>query len=332
MLKPKRVGIASSRAILQRPLVTAQGVVIGNRREVIVLLDRKTLRPIWTIEDEDYRAYGQAIDDETMTVGFVGGAGVRALRDGRLLWTTEDAFSGADVWRKLVVTFNDGRIACRDSRTSTVVKEIEVSRTLTSLIRICGDLYVLRGEGPSFLAVDIEKRKVAWERDLLTEMRQRLPVETTLEGVRLTCGTHEGTYVAFYSGATFGGSVADGSIAWMAPIAAPDAWPTVHQGRVYFMYSDRFIAIDEDTGAIVWDIAHPEVRAFREKEGTVYKDRIAITNESGHLAVFDLADGRLVTVHDAKVSLWRSAEADGRLFVATSIGDLLVYDESIWGL
>jgi len=91
--------------------------------------------------------------------------------------------------------------------------------------------------------------------------------------------------------------------------------------------------LDEDTGATVYDVTHSELRrAGREKTGTVYKGRMAVSSELGCLAIFNLSDGSLASVYESKVPLWRTAEADGRLFVATGDGGLLVFDESIWGL
>jgi hypothetical protein len=137
-----------------------------------------------------------------------------------------------------------------------------------------------------------------------------------------------------HGGWSFGCSLKDGSILWHVPFwSPPDSWPTVHGGRLYILLRDRLVATEEATGRIVYDVTHPELRnSYREKRGTVYSDRLAIATESGHLAVFNTGDGSLLSLYESKVPLWSTAEADGRLLVATGDGTLLVFDESIWAI
>jgi hypothetical protein len=146
-------------------------------------------------------------------------------------------------------------------------------------------------------------------------------------------------FVAISGAHTFGGSVEDGAIRWHAAAYTADSRPTVADGRVYFTRGDRTVCLDEETGAIVWDAQPPELcgspargAAYREKAGTLYRNRIAFVYESGHLAVFSLEDGSLVSFYMARSPLWCSGEADGRLLVTTDEAELLVFDESIWGL
>jgi hypothetical protein len=50
--------------------------------------------------------------------------------------------------------------------------------------------------------------------------------------------------------------------------------------------------------------------------------------QSGHLAVFDLQDGRLTGFHKYREPLGGVAEADGRLLATAGDGNLLVFEET----
>ena len=77
---------------------------------------------------------------------------------------------------------------------------------------------------------------------------------------------------------------------------------------------------------MVYDVPDERLRgAYSAKAGTICEGKLAIPNESGHLVVFDVKDGSLVWLYRYKGQLWRTAEADGRLLVATGDGKLLVF-------
>ena len=127
----------------------------------------------------------------------------------------------------------------------------------------------------------------------------------------------------------FGLSVEDGSIRWGFPVAVTYHAPNVHGGRIYVLLMDHFVCLDEATGEIVYDVQHLQLaEAFLPKTGTIYGGKIAFAMESGHLAVFDLVDGRLVWLYKHKLKLGRTAEADGRLLVTSDDGHLLVFEEA----
>jgi hypothetical protein len=181
---------------------------------------------------------------------------------------------------------------------------------------------------------DLEAGQITWERPLVDEMQDRIGTRSESAGIRMQpSSTRDDVFIAFHAGATFACSVLDGSILWHRPdIWSPNSWPVVHAGRVYTPVLDRFRAIDEATGDLLYSVAHSELDriAYLEKMGTVFRDRIAVAYESGVLAVFNLADGALVRLYQGRDALWRTSEVDGRLLVATGGGVLLVFDESIW--
>ena len=170
--------------------------------------------------------------------------------------------------------------------------------------------------GRTMSSVNLATGALEWERPLVDEMQDRIGERSDSLAVRMETGSLQGVFIAFHAQSTFACSTADGSILWHTPrSASPYAWPTVHAGRVYTMALHRLRAIDEVTGALIYEVEHPELedKVFREKTGTVARNRIAIAHESGVVATFDLMSGALMWRHEARIPLWRTAEADGRL-------------------
>jgi outer membrane protein assembly factor BamB len=175
---------------------------------------------------------------------------------------------------------------------------------------------------------DLSSRRAVWERDLLAEIRQVHGLDTGDAVIGLRGASSPDRFIATRGGSTFGCSMADGSLLWRAPVALGDCAPLAHRGRLYGPVLDRFIAVDEGTGEIVYDVKHPELAgAFYPKAGTIHAGKMAVAHESGHLGVFDLADGRLVWHYKSRWPLWGTAEADGRLLVTCGDGNLLVFED-----
>ena len=330
-LKPKRINISRG-GMVTGPAVTGDAVYAGIARDVAVRLDRRELEKVWEVDSGTLRI-GATIDDAYVTVGGPDVGGVRSAADGRLLWTAGSRLSGASVWRAWVVIDSNAGIELRDPATGEPDRVLPVAGGYRVRDVVCGRSAILQTHR-IVKAFDLEAGEVRWERSLVDEMQDRLGNRSESEAVRMAAGSLPDTFIAFHAGATFACSVLDGSILWQRPeVASPNSWPVVHAGRVYSPVHERFRAIDEATGDLLYDIAHPELDriAYREKMGTVFRDRIAVAYESGVLAVFNVADGALVQFYQGRSPLWRTAEADGRLLVATGDGALLVFDESIWG-
>ncbi len=329
--KPKRIDVARQGEILAGPLVSSDGVFVGAKDDVTVRLDRRSLKPVWKVESDKYRI-AALVNDELMTVGGKPGGGVRSTRDGKLLWSAPSRFFGAGVWRNYVDIDGGAGLELRDPRTGDLARTITVAGGSDHPGTTCGDLWILPTGTPYVKGISLVSGELVWQRELVSEMAPHVSEAERQNAVTITPGSLEGVFVVRHGDATFGCSLKDGSIVWHAPVAVPYYWPNVAAGRVYVLLFDRFIAVDEATGRILYDVTHSELdSAYRAKAGTIYRDRLAIPNESGHLAVFNLADGALVSLHEDKLPLWRTAEADGRLFVTTGDGKLLVFDESIWG-
>lgn len=327
--KPRRIEVGRGE-IVQGPLVTSDAVYAGTREDVTVRLDRQALRKVWEVDSQELRL-GRAIGNDLLTVGGKVG-GVRSADDGRLLWTAPTRFMGVGVWQGNAIIDSKAGLELRDTHTGDLLQTHSVRGDYSGRLLVCGDLAILESERTS-KALNLVTGQLAWERALADEMRARLPAPTDTAAIKMSAGSRPELLIAFHAGGTFAVSATDGSIVWHANVWSVYAWPTVHEGRVYGQCVKRFWALDEATGAVIYDVTHEQLRqAYREKNGTIYKGRMAVASEMGYLAVFGLADGALVSLYETKLPLWRTAEADGRLLVATGDGALLVFDESIWGL
>lgn len=330
--KPKRLGGFGGRGILSGPAVTADAVYGGMPDFVTVRLDRRTLEEVWTIDSQGFHVE-LPVDDALLVVGGREAAGVRNTIDGQLLWTSKSRFSGGSTWRNYVVLDGDGGIELRHAQTGELSHVCVVPEGYTTRMAQRDNTFVVRN-GIVCTALDLRSGDVRWQEPLVSDMRRRLGIEDAPAVLRASAGSSPDTLIVFFAGARFAVSIDNGSIRWHAPdVWSPDAWPTVHARRVYAMCGKRLRVLDEVTGAVLYDVGLPEeLKAYRERPGTIYSGRLAIAHESGLLAILNTADGALVSHYQAKVPLWQTEEVDGRLLVATGDGTLLVFDESIWGL
>lgn len=338
--RPKRIlvpnGIAHMLVGKDAVFVEAQGTVVR--------LDRPALKCRWEIEIG--RGGMSRLIHDLLCTWSSKDVAVRACEDGRVLWSVPPA--GAARWRDLLLTYDETTYEHRDLRTGEVLKVTEFKPRIRWSLGMCGPTWILLTEDGRFCGIEPDSGAVLWERDLWTETGAFAECTGSLvpkslggsaEDLKVVAGSHAGLFLVISGAHTFGGSVEDGSIRWHVAASTGDSRPTVADGRVYFTGGDRTVCLDEVTGAIVWVSEPPELcgspahgAAYREKNGTLYRDRIAFAYESGHLAVFNLEDGSLVSFYMAKSPLWCTGEADGRLLVTTDEAELLVFDESIWGL
>ena len=323
----QKVPVSGPRSILTDPLV-GEGAVYASDPfgGDVVCFDRQGFRETWRIPSRQLWprwSYGRHLLISSLE------ASVVDATDGRVLWTRSCRF-GAVAWCGEIVLQQPEGIEIVEAATGEVRESIPVPGGLSTSARLCGDVLIVKTAFRPDLPVrafHLRERRVVWERMLVAEAVARSGVEdpdpllsfaeSVNERLVMTCGR-----------LTLACSLVDGRMLWHAPVPVTYHWPNVHAGRVYVLFLDRFIAIDELTGEIVYDVLHPELRgAYRARPGTVYGETIAFANESGHLAVFDLRDGSLVWLHKYKAPLWGTAEADGRLLVSTGDGKLLVFEE-----
>lgn len=331
--KPKQLEVAGGGCILEGPLVGAEAIVAGSYNDVTVRLERSRLKSIWKIDSDRIRTV--RLRDDLIVVGGPRGAGVRRMVDGRLLWLEPSEFGGSMDWGPDLLVVGSDAIAFRDLLTGKVIRTIAIpGGRQASGGKISGDMWVQQS-GRFTVATSLESGETSWMRDARTEMEAVLgKTGPDDEWVRLVGGSGKRHVIAMNAGNSFGCSRQDGAISWHVPVWAPSgSWPTSSGGVLYMLLQGRLVAVDEDTGRILFDRMHSALeRSYHEKAGTVYRNRLAISTETGQLGIFDLADGSLVNLYSDKLPLWQTAEADGRLLVGTGDGKLLVFDESIWGL
>jgi hypothetical protein len=167
---------------------------------------------------------------------------------------------------------------------------------------------------------------VAWTRDLLGEIKQAYGGVDTALG--LVSGSTPARVIVSAAGKTYGCSMEDGTLMWEGPAVARSR-PTVHGGRVCGPTLDGFRALDEASGAQVHDVNHPQLAgSFCPYPGTLHEGMLAVAWESHLVGVFDLSDGSLAW-HTRPKGRGPSgtAQAEGRLLVATYDGNLLVYED-----
>ncbi len=329
----KKIRTGRRRTFLGWPVVGPDAIYVSDPEGDTIKVDRKSLDLVWRIKFPRKFEAGFICGDGLVFVrGFnTDEIGVLRADSGDLVWTRGKVGGGADFWRgKLLTTVpqsEGGGLKVVDPATGEVIDWIPLPGRIGTKGR-CGDLLLFtlfEGQDDLVRALDLRERRYVWERDLLSEMKARGNLEEENPTISFVPGS-EGRFVATAGGATFGCSLGDGKILWHAPVPVPYYWPNVHEGRVYVLLYGRFFAIDETTGEIVYETHHPELKeVLYMKAGTVYGGKLAIPTESGHLPVFDLSNGRLASLDKYDATLWRTAEADGRLLVTTGEGKLLVF-------
>jgi outer membrane protein assembly factor BamB len=324
--------------ILSSPLAAGSGIYVAEWYKTgdLAKVDRHSLRVVWRVntalpnaKPAEGLSPSSTWSDDFILVGAQSRIGMMEVESGRLRWIVSRA-SAPKIWNGHVVARTDGAILLIDGLTGEIASRVRVPWPTDSVFVLCdGRVIPSPTSGGSMGCLDLGRGEVEWQRDVLMEMCEFARVRFESSAVGLAAGSRPNSFVATRGSAIFGLSVEDGSIRWVAPVTVTYHWPNIHEGRIYVLLMDHFICLDEATGEIVYDVRHPQLgEAFLPKTGTIYAGKIAFAMETGHLAVFDLADGRLVWLYKHKVKLGRTAAADGRLLATSDDGHLLVFDEA----
>jgi len=335
-LRLSKVGLVSQgrEGILSPPLVAADGVYIDEWYETaeVVKLHRQTLEAIWRVKTREGPGPGGGLSplrmwsDDLILMGGQDRIGMMEADSGRLRWAVSEA-SGPLVWNRRVVVKSKAAVLLIDGLTGATTDRYPLAAKGASTL--CGDRLVVLPEDDDWISsLELGTGKVMWRRELLREMGDFARFDFKTNAIGLVAGSRPTSVVATRGPVVFGLSVEDGSIRWGAPVAVTYYWPNVHDGRIYVLLMDHFVCLDEATGEIVYDVQHPQLaEAFLPQTGTIYGAKIAFAMETGHLAVFDLTNGRLVWLYKHKLKLGRTAEVDGRLLATTDDGHLLVFED-----
>ncbi len=179
-----------------------------------------------------------------------------------------------------------------------------------------------------YRCLNLESGAVVWERNLAQqawEAAGQPPHYVT----NLVEGSLGESWIGRWQESTFACSRKDGSLTWFARDVECGLRADVKDGRVFGMARGGgwFYVLDERTGAMLsrHDGAGLEGAAYPRP--AVFLGEYAIYGmESGHLAVFDPRDARLVWVKRHKAPLSDVRVIDGLVYVTTGKGELLVYE------
>ncbi len=321
--------VKGQRAVhVSEPVVGSRAIYCAYDKGEFTAFDKVTLAVLWKRPSEGFEP-GREWSERLLEIGKLGGdVAMLDLKSGTRLWTRPTLSGGAKPWRGRLLIARLQGYEIVEPHTGSVEREVDVPGGLTDATVLCGDVTVgatYPGGDPA-RAFSLVEERVLWERQMLVDMEARFGVVHSDRGMSFVPGSVPSSVVLTRTGSVFGCSLHDGSLLWHARVSVPYYWPNVHEGRIYVLCVPRFIAIDEASGEIVYDVKHRELEeVLFAKTGTIHGGKVAFATESGHLPVFDLTNGRLVWLYKYKGSLGRTAEADGRLLVTTGRGELLVF-------
>lgn len=319
-------------AVIMTGLVVApDGVYVSEstHRKEFLKLDRVSLAEVWRVKTKRYRPFG-VMDGNLFGIGDPG-VGRFDTATGRVIWEVPQDGDGFGWFRGHLVVRHAGHFDLVDPGRGAVVDRVPLPLPDLGEHARMGSRLILQeiyGARPDpIVCFDLQERKVLWEQPLLAQIRERFGIDHDTRVIIFIPGSSSGLIIVRRGIGTFGVSAEDGRIAWGVPLDLGYGRADVHEGRVYGLLENRFIALDEATGAVIFDRAYPELMGIAyPRPGVFFRGKVAYVAESGHLAVFDVADGNLAAfvLHRARLS--RVAEADSRLLVPSPDGNLLVFE------
>ncbi len=321
-----------------RPIVGADGVYVGEDfdRKEIVKLRRAELDPVWRVKSGEYWPL-LALDGDLLVSAATKSARLDGV-SGRQLWeVSEPSVERLDrllhPWRSHLVLRRRGNFELVDLKSGAVADRFPDPRPdLTISCGAGGDRVLLLGEhqlAGLVLCFDLSARRVLWEASFIDRLRDRFGIDADNPIIGLLPGSLPDRLIIKRGNGTAACSIEDGHLLWGVPLPLDYGAPYMQDGRVHGVFGDRFIALDEDAGAVIYDVRHPELSdGLYAYHGPSFRGQLAYAMQSGHLAVFDLQDGRLTGFHKYREPLGGVAEADGRLLATAGDGNLLVFEET----
>lgn len=362
MLKFRQIGAPrisqSRRVVLDLPHVTSDGVIVGDGnpdRPTIVKIERTTLRAAWRKRANLWYRRGCG---DLVLLG-CGDENQVWNSNGDVLWSRRFARNPFALGDRLWY-INEGHAEVVDFATGRTVELLACPTGIAQFLSDDGNVVFLgpsTQEGEPLRAFELRTQKLLWERKLLGEIRERHGVECP-QGLLFhlssagRCIADSGTHV-------FSIAVADGSLRWAQKLGYRA--PHYFDGRIYgwstsgarattrttldtvsreisretvapATYENRFVILDEDTGAIIVDrpLAKygPAFDQFLEPlQGTPCRNHMAFTvADTGLLVLFRLSDGEMVWHHEYDDELFGPVNDDNRLYVRCANGTLVVLE------
>lgn len=338
--KPKRLGIGSNHA-LRGPYLSGNYVLVGVLSETLQSLDRKTLKVTYDFGKKPGLLSG-GVEAGAVVVMWdptnaKGNVGVKDVTTGALLWTRGCTEHFANV-RGSNILVRDGDSVLVLSGSGQLIYPQDGLGSPTSEGSRGDGVLLVNSSWDETVAIS-EGGAVVWRRPLADEFVQRAAPGYHKNDPAFVTVVDGGECFAFSACGTCRISMEDGSIRWtneVGPMMRPFyATPVVSNDLVLGVDDSdcRVFGIERGSGNVRLNVRHSELEgAYRVNTGVVYGRRYAFCFQSGRLAIVDIDTGSLVNFLQWRTPLWRLMELDGRLLAATGDGELLVFDESIWGL
>jgi len=308
--------------------------VAGCPADEIWCLDRLSLRAVWKVDSQDEIVRSVLGGGAFASDGYRG-ATIRSCDDGQELWKLQGEARLHVLDGSSVLCSRGNAIQIRDRLTGEELRSVPCAGFVVG--RVAGPLWVTQHRD-GLAGVDVERGVEVWRRERWVVERREMVLDqrlfvtisdrdvfgTVASGVvRISGETGDVVWTASEEALGVGGQ------RWFAqtPPVVADPWVVI-AGDL-----GEFVAMDATTGAIVSNRGRRLEKQLRGRPAISYKNRIAKCFEfGGGLAIYTAPEGDLVRFVEHKWPLWDLKEVDGRLFVSTGDGVLLVYDESIWGL
>jgi outer membrane protein assembly factor BamB len=271
--------------------------------------------------------------------GTASGVAIYDAQDGARLWSRLDL---AGVWWRdgiLLSTKDAAALVELDPATGDVVRELVAAEEGMTIMNGSSAEVILcskasRGgtdysdqQSRTYRCVKAEKGEVLWERDVAADVWRVSEGRSPQPIMYLIPGSLGESWIGRWHDDTFACSRTDGRVLWWAPYRCGSV-ASVHDGRVFGMDEGGvFHVLDERTGKL---LARHDGTGL---EGAMFPGPAAMLGpyavygmESGHVAVFDPRDGRLVWSKRHKSGTPNVGVVEGRVYVTTEKGELLVYE------
>ena len=358
--KPRVVQLLEKRGhYVVYALVAPDGLYLSQEDGDMVKLRRQSYEEIWRQPSDSYSARTPLGDGVLLG----GGRKVRSARldeKGHTVWKVNtfcDPFWDRNQLMAWGWTEECPRLlACLDANSGSILREWKLPNELLWAICVPGPRpRVVGTDGVSVGSFDLDLKEMIWQRQYGTDLVGQLANERVGEVISLPGKSSalvsvpvgfvpiqivpfDEETVLLHARALFRCSLVDGSVLWRHSLRAPSPSAKVYRsgGRILMLQSDVLLGLDEATGEEVlrrqYDSERDSLPTFRDTFGVWYQNRLAVPFESGTLAIFDTNDGRIVSLHRERHSLWRALEVDGDLVLCTGAGKALIYGPEIWQL
>ncbi len=334
----QRVAIARGPVSIPAPVVAGDTVFVGARTHDILRLDLPGIEPTWRVPADGFAA-DYALGALLLLRGPSGYRGMHF--SGERAWDLADGIGGVTGWGRYgdrLFSLNPG-VFVADALTGRVTDHHEIAGGAIGGARLLGDTLLLSaggGGGPT-CAYSLSERRIAWERDLTSELRLLAGGGAPSDEPFYSFHGSPGRMVIRFASGLFGVSLSDGRVLWHAPLSFGGNPPVIVGQRIYgwtwgreSLHEQHLMCLDEASGEVIYKVPLAkyggDLALYQDVVvGDPTQEHVAFGARSGLLCVFRLTDGSLVWSVKQKTQVYRPVIAGSRLLATTSDGHLLVF-------